>query len=69
MNAGEDVLVFYNDKSSFSHFVSMMRSERHRMDESSALRYLATQYSGSVGVYESVDRDNKVIDNVVNAFI
>ncbi|XP_054281341.1 inositol 1,4,5-trisphosphate receptor-like [Macrosteles quadrilineatus] len=39
VNAGEDVLVFYNDKSSFSHFVSMMRSERHRMDESSALRY------------------------------
>ncbi|XP_075218736.1 inositol 1,4,5,-trisphosphate receptor isoform X2 [Lycorma delicatula] len=39
VNAGEDVLVFYNDKSSFQHFVSMMRSERHRMDESSALRY------------------------------
>ncbi|XP_046681904.1 inositol 1,4,5-trisphosphate receptor isoform X6 [Homalodisca vitripennis] len=39
VNAGEDVLVFYNDKSSFSHFVSMMRAERHRMDESSALRY------------------------------
>ncbi|RZF46806.1 hypothetical protein LSTR_LSTR012029 [Laodelphax striatellus] len=39
VNAGEDVLVFYNDKSSFQFFVSMMRSERHRMDESSALRY------------------------------
>lgn len=39
VNAGEDVLVFYNDKSSFAHFVSMMQSERHRMDESSALRY------------------------------
>ena len=30
VNAGEDVLVFYNDKASFSHFVSMMRSERNR---------------------------------------
>uniref|UniRef100_A0A1B6EDM6 Inositol 1,4,5-trisphosphate receptor n=1 Tax=Clastoptera arizonana TaxID=38151 RepID=A0A1B6EDM6_9HEMI len=39
VNAGEDVLVFYNDKASFQHFVSMMRCERHRMDESSALRY------------------------------
>ncbi|XP_046406859.1 inositol 1,4,5-trisphosphate receptor isoform X3 [Ischnura elegans] len=39
VNAGEDVLVFYNDKASFNHFVEMMRSERHRMDESSALRY------------------------------
>nr|ASO75059.1 inositol 1,4,5-trisphosphate receptor (IP3R) [Bemisia tabaci] len=39
VNAGEDVLIFYNDKSSFSQFISMMRSERHRMDESSALRY------------------------------
>ncbi|GFG38602.1 hypothetical protein Cfor_01649 [Coptotermes formosanus] len=39
VNAGEDVLVFYNDKASFNHFVEMMRCERHRMDESSALRY------------------------------
>ncbi|XP_066997452.1 inositol 1,4,5-trisphosphate receptor isoform X2 [Anabrus simplex] len=39
VNAGEDVLVFYNDKSSFNQFVEMMRSMRHRMDESSALRY------------------------------
>ncbi|KAF4532262.1 hypothetical protein B566_EDAN016444, partial [Ephemera danica] len=39
VNAGEDVLIFYNDKSSFNHFVEMMRSERHRMDESSALKY------------------------------
>ena len=30
VNAGEDVLVFYNDKASFTHFVSMMRSERNR---------------------------------------
>ncbi|KAL1130070.1 hypothetical protein AAG570_013013 [Ranatra chinensis] len=39
VNAGEDVLVFYNDKASFAQFVSMMLSERHRMDESSPLRY------------------------------
>lgn len=38
VNAGEDVLVFYNDKASFSQFVSMMLSDRHRMDESSPLR-------------------------------
>ena len=30
VNAGEDVLVFYNDKSSFQTFISMMRSERNR---------------------------------------
>ena len=40
INAGEDVLVFYNDKASFNSFVEMMRSGRHRMDESSPLRYL-----------------------------
>lgn len=40
MNAGEDVLVFYNDKASFNHFVEMMRCERHRMDEGSALRFV-----------------------------
>ncbi|XP_043281017.1 inositol 1,4,5-trisphosphate receptor isoform X5 [Venturia canescens] len=39
VQAGEDVLVFYNDRASFNHFVEMMRSERHRMDESSPLRY------------------------------
>ncbi|XP_071054904.1 inositol 1,4,5-trisphosphate receptor isoform X3 [Onthophagus taurus] len=39
INAGEDVLVFYNDKASFNHFIEMMRSERHSMDEGSPLRY------------------------------
>ncbi|CAH1103547.1 unnamed protein product [Psylliodes chrysocephalus] len=39
INAGEDVLVFYNDKASFNHFIEMMRSERHAMDESSPLKY------------------------------
>lgn len=40
INAGEDVLVFYNDKASFNSFVEMMRSGRHRMDESSPLKYV-----------------------------
>ncbi|XP_019760467.2 inositol 1,4,5-trisphosphate receptor [Dendroctonus ponderosae] len=39
INAGEEVLVFYNDKASFNHFIEMMRSERHCMDESSPLKY------------------------------
>ena len=39
MNAGEDVLIFYNDKASFNHFLEMMRSERNRMDDSSPLCY------------------------------
>ena len=38
VSAGEDVLVFYNDKASFNIFVDMMRSERNRMDDSSPLR-------------------------------
>ncbi|XP_050529247.1 inositol 1,4,5-trisphosphate receptor [Daktulosphaira vitifoliae] len=37
--AGEEVLVFYNDKASFAQFVSMMKSEKHRLEESSALKY------------------------------
>ena len=39
MNAGEDVLIFYNDKASFNHFLEMMRSERNRMDDASPLCY------------------------------
>ncbi|RWS27298.1 inositol 1:4:5-trisphosphate receptor-like protein, partial [Leptotrombidium deliense] len=39
VNAGEDVLIFYNDKASFNAFIDMMRSERQRCDESGALRY------------------------------
>ena len=39
VNAGEDVLIFYNDKASFNHFLEMMRSERNRMDDSSPLCY------------------------------
>ncbi|KAK0174228.1 hypothetical protein PV328_007337 [Microctonus aethiopoides] len=39
VQAGEDVLVFYNDRASFNHFVEMMRSETHRTDESSPLKY------------------------------
>ena len=41
VSAGEDVLVFYNDKASFNHFIEMMRSERNRMDDSSPLRSVA----------------------------
>ncbi|XP_074645592.1 inositol 1,4,5-trisphosphate receptor-like [Tubulanus polymorphus] len=39
VNVGEDVLLFYNDKSSFHNLVELMQSERHRMDESSPLMY------------------------------
>ncbi|RWS06106.1 inositol 1:4:5-trisphosphate receptor-like protein [Dinothrombium tinctorium] len=39
INAGEDVLVFYNDKASFNSFIEMMRSERHRCDKSGPLCY------------------------------
>ncbi|XP_054164139.1 inositol 1,4,5-trisphosphate receptor-like isoform X3 [Oppia nitens] len=39
VNAGEDVLVFYNDKTSFNHLIEMMRSERNRLDESGHLQY------------------------------
>ncbi|XP_015202832.2 inositol 1,4,5-trisphosphate-gated calcium channel ITPR1 isoform X10 [Lepisosteus oculatus] len=39
VNAGEDVLVFYNDRASFQTLVLMMRSERDRMDENSPLMY------------------------------
>ncbi|XP_053539848.1 inositol 1,4,5-trisphosphate receptor type 1 isoform X8 [Ictalurus punctatus] len=39
VNAGEDVLVFYNDRASFQTLVQMMRLERERLDENSALRY------------------------------
>ncbi|XP_028303990.1 inositol 1,4,5-trisphosphate receptor type 1 isoform X11 [Gouania willdenowi] len=39
VNSGEDVLVFYNDRSSFQTLIQMMRSERDRMDENSPLMY------------------------------
>lgn len=39
VNAGEDVLIFYNDRASFQILVQMMRSERDRMDENSPLMY------------------------------
>ena len=45
VSAGEDVLVFYNDKASFNHFIEMMRSERNRMDDSSPLRSLQQCYT------------------------
>uniref|UniRef100_A0A668AY01 Inositol 1,4,5-trisphosphate receptor n=1 Tax=Myripristis murdjan TaxID=586833 RepID=A0A668AY01_9TELE len=39
VNGGEDVLVFYNDRSSFSVLLQMMGSERERSDEGGALAY------------------------------
>ncbi len=38
VNAGEDVLVFYNDRASFNDFVGQMSSQRHRLDDSGALK-------------------------------
>lgn len=42
VSAGEDVLVFYNERASFNMFIEMMKADRNRMDfdESSPLRYL-----------------------------
>nr|AAC61691.1 inositol 1,4,5-trisphosphate receptor [Panulirus argus] len=41
VNAGEDVLVFYNERASFNMFIEMMKADRNRMDfdDSSPLRY------------------------------
>ena len=39
VNVGEEVLLFYNDRSSFEAFVELMRSERHRTDAASPLVY------------------------------
>ena len=40
VSAGDDVLVFYNERVSFNTFVEMMKADRNRMDfdESSPLR-------------------------------
>uniref|UniRef100_A0A673CXM9 Inositol 1,4,5-trisphosphate receptor n=1 Tax=Sphaeramia orbicularis TaxID=375764 RepID=A0A673CXM9_9TELE len=39
VNGGEDVLVFYNDRSSFQSLLQMMGSERERTDENGSLAY------------------------------
>jgi inositol 1,4,5-triphosphate receptor type 1 len=39
MTFDEEVLLFYNDRSSFEAFVELMRSERHRTDAASPLVY------------------------------
>ncbi|XP_021179022.2 inositol 1,4,5-trisphosphate receptor type 2 isoform X2 [Fundulus heteroclitus] len=39
VNAGEDVLVFYNDRSSFLVLLQMMASEEERADENGSLAY------------------------------
>jgi inositol 1,4,5-triphosphate receptor type 1 len=38
-NAGEDVLLFYNDKAQFKIFIELMQSKKNREDESSPLQY------------------------------
>lgn len=40
VNAGEDVLIFYNDKSSFNQFIEMMRTEKNNSEENSPLKYV-----------------------------
>lgn len=42
VNGGEDVLVFYNDRSSFPGLLQMMTSEEERADEDGALAYHIT---------------------------
>lgn len=39
VNAGEDVLVFYNDKISFNYFIQMMRTYKNTKEMPEALRY------------------------------
>ena len=39
VSAGEDVLLFYNDKTSFNSFIGMMRNERERIDDASPSQY------------------------------
>ena len=47
MTAGEDVLVFYNERASFNTFIDMMKADRSRMDfdDSSPLRYVVSPKS------------------------
>ncbi|XP_070192864.1 inositol 1,4,5-trisphosphate-gated calcium channel ITPR1-like isoform X2 [Littorina saxatilis] len=39
VSAGEEVLLFYNDRGSFMTLIDLMRSERHRTDDRSPLQY------------------------------
>ena len=39
ISSGDEVLVFYNDKTSFANLVEMMRSEKHQLDEFGLLHY------------------------------
>lgn len=39
VNAGEEVLVFYNDRGSFPSLLQLMSSESERRDENGALAY------------------------------
>ncbi|CAG0923862.1 unnamed protein product, partial [Notodromas monacha] len=73
INAGEDVLVFYNDKSSFNQFLELMRSERHRLDESSPLQYhielvkLLALCTGGKNVFTEIKCHSLLpLDDIVN---
>ncbi len=39
VNVGDDVLLFFNDKTPFKSLVELMRNESHRMDQGSQLLY------------------------------
>jgi inositol 1,4,5-triphosphate receptor type 1 len=39
LNVGEEVLVFFNDRTSFQNLIEMMKNERDRMDPGSLLQY------------------------------
>ncbi|KAM7363236.1 inositol 1,4,5,-trisphosphate receptor isoform 1-T15 [Cochliomyia hominivorax] len=39
INAGEEVLVFYNDKTSFNQFVSMMQKQKGSLSDDNPLKY------------------------------
>ena len=39
MNAGDDVLLFYNDTKGFQRLIELMVSERERLNENSDLMY------------------------------
>lgn len=56
VNAGEDVLIFYNDKSSFNQFVEMMRADKKGSsdDENSQLKLVRGEnWRGGCGKFRS----------------
>lgn len=47
-NAGEDVVVFYNDKASFNVMLELMAESREGVGENSPLRYKHTGRRGGI---------------------